>query len=192
MINSGLKPAYWADEPSGICNAAGFPLYQEVELKWSKPVRWPKQDRTPFFDTDEPFLYALIRNHGNSHDKNRIEYIGLTTKPKSRFGNHETALEIKNKRGTMDFSYAPINFISGKKSIDRIKKAMEEIEHLLIWAVPEHLLNERKYFTLPGMGKHGGQAWHIRNTGDRFSGRMPREIVFPWMLVMNGRDRTQK
>ena len=51
--------------------------------------------------------------------------------------------------------------------------ALEEIEHLLIWAVDEHLENERKMFTLPGMGSNGGEAWHIRNTGYRFSGRMP-------------------
>jgi hypothetical protein len=70
---------------------------------------------------------------------------------------------------------------------------LEELEHLLIWAVPgEYLENDRKQFTLPGMGAHRGHAWHVRNTGYRFSGQMPHEIVYPWMMIRAGRDRSRK
>ncbi len=68
---------------------------------------------------------------------------------------------------------------------------MEEIEHLLIWAL-DPPYNDRKNYTLPGMGKHRANAWHLENIGFRFAGQMPREIVFPWMLVKPGRNRSQK
>ena len=68
---------------------------------------------------------------------------------------------------------------------------MEEIEHLLIWAL-DPANNTNKNYTLPGMGQRRGNAWHIKNSGYRFAGQMPREIVFPWMLVKVGRDRSKK
>jgi hypothetical protein len=65
------------------------------------------------------------------------------------------------------------------------------LEHLFIWSLwPE--LNEKKTSTLPGMGSKPGRAWHIMNEGHRFAGRMPREIVYPWMLIKPGRDRSSK
>ena len=148
--------------------------------------------RVPEFGTDEPFLYALIRNHGNSRTKDHIEYIGLTKSPLRRFGNHKKAKAIVNKSGDVGFSYAVIDFIKGKNKIDRISRALEEIEHLLIWAVGDELENQQKMVTLPGMGINRGNAWQILNKGYRFSGRMPMEIVFPWMLVRPGRDRSLK
>jgi hypothetical protein len=42
------------------------------------------------------------------------------------------------------------------------------------------------------MAKHRANAWHLENIGFRFAGQMPREIVFPWMLVKPGRNRSQK
>lgn len=186
------RPSEWASDVSKICNAQDNPLFVEAELCWSMPTLWTKEETKPRFETNEPFLYALIRNHGKSSTKNHIVYIGLTTSPNTRFGNHETARDIVRQRGQVHFSYAPIDFISGKNKIDRIGRALEEIEHLLIWALPDELHNQRKQYVLPGNGKHRGNAWHIFNTGYRFSGRMPREIVFPWMLIKPGRDRTKK
>lgn len=187
-----LKQADWADDVSEIQNSAGNPLFKTVELEWSRPKIWSKDMRVPDFDTEEPFLYALVRNHGNSKTKDHIEYIGLTKSPSTRFGNHKTAKAIVNKRGSVGFSYAPIDFIKGKNKIDRVSRALEELEHLLIWAVDDELENQKKMFTLPGLGINGGNAWHILNKGYRFSGRMPMEIVFPWMLVRPGRDLTLK
>ncbi|MBX3452714.1 MAG: hypothetical protein KF777_24475 [Planctomycetaceae bacterium] len=192
MPPRGFKAADWADKPEDVCNAADQPLYKTAELRWSRPTIWAKEQRLPKFDTDEPFLYALIRNHGNSQTRDHIEYIGLTKAPKTRFGNHKKAKAIVNKRGSVKFSYAPVDFIRGRNRIERIGRALEEIEHLLIWAVPDHLENEKKQFTLPGMGKNGANAWHIKNSGYRFSGWMPREIIFPWMLMRARPDQTAK
>lgn len=182
--------ADWGD-PSELQNSAGYPLFQEVELKWSKPTLWQVDQSVPDFDTNDPFLYILLRNHGNLSTKNKIEYVGLTIAPRSRFGNHPQAREIRNKRGETLFSYAPI-IMHGKNKAARTKRTLEEIEHLLIWALPFDLENEKKQFTLPGLGSKGGNAWHISNTGFRFSGRMPRKIIYPWMVVEHGRDRSAK
>jgi hypothetical protein len=192
MTIPGLKPAYWADNVAHVQNAAGNPLFKQVELDWSKPTLWTNDMRLPECDCSDPFLYALVRNHENSKTTDHIVYIGLTTAPASRFGNHPTAKKIVARKGKVGFSYAPINFITGKNKIERLSYALEQLEHLLIWAVDEHLENEKKMFTLPGMGANGGEAWHITNTGYRFSGRMPREIVYPWMLVKNGRKSYEK
>lgn len=187
-----LRPADWADDIAEIQNAAGNQLFKSVVLNWSRPSTWTKDMRVPSFDTEEPFLYALVRNHGNSKTKDHIEYIGLTKSPSTRFGNHKTAKAIVNRRGAVGFSYAEIDFIQGRNKVERISRALEEIEHLLIWAIPDELENQRKMFTLPGMGKNRGNAWQIHNKGYRFSGRMPMEIVFPWMLIRPGRDQTAK
>lgn len=189
----GYKISPWSVAPEGVQNAAGEGLFKEVVLDWRKPTLWAKSDACPTFDTDEPFLYALIRDHGNLQSRDRIVYIGLTKAPRTRFGNHKTARSIVARRGTVRFTYAPIDWIQGKNRLERVGRAMEELEHLLIWALPnEPLENQRKQFTLPGLGANGGNAWHIRNKGHRFGGRMPQEIVFPWMVVRPGRDRTRR
>lgn len=178
-------------EPSELQNAKGYPLFKEVELEWSRPTLWTIDQSVPDFDTNDPFLYILLRNHGNLSEKNKIEYVGLTVSPRTRFGNHPKARGIRDKRGETLFSYAPI-IMKGKNNKGRTKQTLEEIEHLLIWALPFDLANEKKQFTLPGLGSKGGNAWHIFNSGFRFSGRMPREIIYPWMLVEHGRDRSAK
>jgi hypothetical protein len=188
----GFNGADWGDEPADVCTRAGTGLFNAVELNWRPPKRWAKGEAQPTFDTDQPFLYILLRDHGNARIKDQIVYVGLTKSPLSRFGNHKTAKAIVAKRGTVRFTYAPVDF-KGRNRLERIERALEELEHLLIWAVPgDHLVNEKKMFSLPGMGKRGGRAWHVQNTGYRFSGRMPREIVFPWMMVLPGRDRSLK
>jgi hypothetical protein len=192
MPLAGFRAADWGNSTDDVRNGAGSPLFKRVELRWSRPTIWTKDQRTPQYDTDEPFLYALIRNHGNSRTRDHIEYIGLTKSPSTRFGNHTTARGIVAKRGSVKFSYAPVDFIQGRNRIERIERALEEIEHLLIWAVPDDLINEKKQFTLPGLGSNGGNAWHIENTGYGFSGRMPHEIVYPWMLMRHRPDRTLK
>jgi hypothetical protein len=192
MTIPGLKPAYWADDVAHVQNAAGNPLFKQVELEWSTPTLWTSDMPLPEFNCSDPFLYALVRNHGNAKTKDHIVYIGLTTAPSSRFGNHPTAKGIVNRKEEVGFSYAPINFVTGKNKIERMSYALEQLEHLLIWAVDEHLENEKKMFTLPGMGANGGEAWHIVNTGYRFFGRMPQEIIYPWILVKAGRNRIRK
>lgn len=193
MTIPGLKPAYWADEVAHVQNAAGNSLFKQVELNWSKPTLWTSDMPLPEFNCSDPFLYALVRNHGNAKTKDHIVYIGLTTAPALRFGNHPTAKGIVTRKGNVGFSYAPIDFVCGKNKVERQAYALEQLEHLLIWAVDyTHLENEKKMFSLPGMGANGGDAWHVINMGYRFSGRMPQEIIYPWMLVKPGRNRTSK
>jgi hypothetical protein len=127
--------------------------------------------------------------------KDRIVYVGLTASPNTRFGNHETAKKIVCQRSEIKFTYAPIDFVHGRNRELQTKQALEEIEHLSIWAVwssGHELLNDKKQHTLPGMGKNRGNAWQIMNTGYRFSGSMPLEIIYPWMLIKPGRDRSAK
>jgi hypothetical protein len=192
MPIKSTKPAEWGNTPADVQNAAGNPLFTKVELVWCEPTLWEKGQSKPKFNPAEQFVYALLHDHGNASTMDRIVYIGLTTNPRHRFGNHETALDIVSRRGRVQFTYAPINFIRGKDRLRRIKAALEEIEHLLIWAVPDHLGNEKKWFTLPGMGLNGGAAWHILNKGYRFRGQMPAEIIYPWMLTKCGRNRSAR
>lgn len=186
------KPVDWADAVEDICNASDYPLFKRVDLFWQKPTLWKKGQAKPTFETDEPFLYALIRNHGNSSTRDHIEYVGLTKAPQTRFGNHTTAKGIVGERGSVMFTYAKLDAIKGRNRLKRVHTALEEIEHLLIWAIGSELRNEKKQFSLPGMGANGGNAWHIVNNGYHFAGRMPKEIIYPWMLVRNGRDTTSK
>ena len=188
----GYKVKDWADNVEDVCNSKNFPLFKVARLHWSTPTVWHRTERLPTFDTDQPFLYALIDNHHRARQKDKIVYVGLTTNPKTRFGNHEKAIAIRDHKSETTFSYATIDFIKGRNRLERIESALEEIEHLLIWAIGDHLINERKQFTLPGMGTNGANAWQILNEGHRFSGRMPREIVYPWMIVKPGRDRSIK
>jgi len=188
----GIRPADWGDAPSDVLNAAGNPLFNLVQLNWQEPTPWEKGQSKPTFGKDEPFIYALTYDHGSSPVRDRIEYIGLTASPKTRFGNHKTAREIVAKHGRVQFSYAPIDFVKGRNREARTKATMEEIEHLLIWAAPDYLWNDKKQFTMPGMGTNGGRAWHIINKGYRFRGQLPREIIYPWMILRCGRNRASR
>ena len=188
----GYHPADWGRSPSVVENAAGKGLFRAVELNWSKPVILPKTGEVPRFQRNSPIVYAIIRDHGKRMQSDNIRYIGLTIQPKGRFAAHGTIQNLAALRGSTKFSFAVVN-IKGKNKNLRTKKALEEIEHILIWALwafDHDLKNDKKQNTLPGLGVNGGSAWHIQNVGYRFSGRMPREIVFPWMLLKVGRNRS--
>jgi len=181
---------YW--DPEELENSAGNPLFKNVVLNWSMPTIWGKDDRLPSFDCDDPFLYILFRNHGRFSDRDRIEYVGLTASPRTRFGNHRTAREIVTQSGVVSFSYAKVEITRGRNRIDRLQRALEEIEHLLIWSIDEELWNEKKQSTLPGLGINPGQAWIICNEGYRFHGKVPKEIIYPWILLKPGRNSSAK
>lgn len=190
---NGFKLAQWAGHPAYLENAAGNPLFKEVQLDWKTPTAWAKDQRVPTYDDAEAFIYVLLRDHGRSKRRDQIVYVGLTASPHTRFGDHKKAKQIVAQHGRVRFTYAPVDFIQGRNRIERRKAALEELEHLIIWSVPDtYLRNEKKMYTLPGLGSNGGNAWHVRNTGYRFSGQMPREIVYPWMMVAPGRDRSLK
>lgn len=189
-----LKPADFGGEIRGLENAGGKALYKRATLVWSDPQDLDSEKSKPFFEDNRPLLYAIMRNHHRMGSKNAIRYIGLSETPRNRFANHPKAVELVKMRGLTSLSYAYLDIGRSSQRIGAVKRALEEIEHILIWALweKESLLNDRKVFTLPGMGVHAGQAWQILNVGFRFSGRMPREIVYPWMLVERGRDRSAK
>ncbi|MFD2053733.1 hypothetical protein ACFSQT_11760 [Mesorhizobium calcicola] len=190
------KPTDFGGPVESMQNRAGKALYKNVTLVWSKPqlLELDEEKIKPFFEDDRPLLYAIIRNHHKMMRKNLIAYIGLSTNPKARFQNHPTAKELAAKRGATSLSYAYLDTGRSSSRIDTIKGSLEQIEHILIWALwSQHdLRNDRKVFTLPGMGTKGADAWRIINDGYRFSGTMPREIVYPWMLTRLGKDRSKK
>lgn len=188
---SGYKIADFGGQPDEIENRSGGALFQTVELDWSKPLLWHDPKKVPV-SHDEPCLYVLQRDHQSASSSMRVRYVGLTISPKTRFLNHPTADRLVKMRGDTYLSYAPVVF-TGRNREARVKSTLEQVEHLLIWALWWHdLENDRKMFTLPGMGTNRGTAWHIINKGYRFQGQMPKEIVYPWMLIKPGRDRSAR
>gem|GEM_PF-1865243 len=187
----GFKIAEYGGDVNDIKNRAGRSLFKRVTLQWSRPQIINGYD-TPFFEDNRPLLYIIIRNHHRMNRRDRIQYIGLSINPNNRFQNHPTAQALAEKRGETSLSYAYLDQGRSSNRIETIKGTLEEIEHILIWTLwsTQELANDRKLFTLPGMGRHPGSAWHILNEGYRFSGQMPREIVYPWILQKNGRDRS--
>ncbi len=136
-------------------------------------------------------LYVLLRDHHRSKVKGKIIYVGITKNPKVRFRNHPVYSELAEMRGQTSISFGHVDFSGARKPLSDMK-AMEQLEHILIWALWPTLINESKQWALPGTGKHGFQPWHIVNQGFRFSGQMPQEILYPWMLVKSGRNRSNK
>ncbi|WP_216332568.1 hypothetical protein [Rhizobium sp. X9] len=185
----GYKIAnYGFDTVEEVTNSVGKSLFKRVVLEWSKP-QTINVDK-PFFTDNRPLLYIIIRNHHSAKQKDRIRYIGLSTNPNNRFQNHPKAQELAALRGQTSLSYAFLDQAKSAKTIRSEKGALEQIEHILIWSLWYQLLNDKKLFTLPGMGRNAGTAWHIINSGYRFRGQMPREIVYPWILHKHGRDRS--
>lgn len=191
MSAAVLKAALWADDPQALCNAAGHPLYKFGQLDWTKPAEWRTGEPVPVGQMKGATLYIISREHGRATRRHMIEYVGLASDVRTRFYNHPTAAALRDKPGQTYLSFASVDFVRGRDRIASQKRAMEEIEHLLIWALnPPY--NDRKNYTLPGMGKNGANAWHIENVGFRFAGQMPKEIIFPWMLIRSGSNRSLK
>ncbi|TBF26479.1 hypothetical protein ELG88_29410 (plasmid) [Rhizobium leguminosarum] len=179
---------YGYDTVEEVTNSVGKSLFKRVVLEWSKPQAI--NANKPFFEDNRPLLYIILRNHHSMKQKDRIRYIGLSANPKNRFQNHPKATELADMRGETSLSYAFLDQGKSSSRIESIKSALEEIEHIMIWSLWFELLNDKKMYTLPGMGKNSGTAWHIINSGYRFRGQMPREIVYPWILKRHGRDRS--
>lgn len=189
MTIPGLKPAEWVDER----DSSVFDFFKEIELKWHVPEAWNRKSGPPKVPSSDPLLYVLTRNHGRQIDIDRIVYIGITTDPQGRFRNHHKD-DLAQMNSGVGFSYANVR-LAGRNGDYRTERALHDIEHLLIWSVPEcwpYLKNVNKMWTLPKVGLKNENAWRIKNTGYGFSGRMPSEIIYPWMLVKNGRGTHEK
>lgn len=189
-----FKIADFGGDIEQVCNSSNRRLYKPVTVSWSRPQIWRKDDPAPIGMPEEApgYLYVLTRNHHRAATKDKIVYVGITNNLKKRFDDHPKAEQISKLRGETSLSIGTLDFHGYRTAISFNRRAIEELEHIFIWSLWHTLCNEKKMFTLPGMGAHPGRAWHISNEGYRFSGRMPREIVYPWMLVKPGRDRSQK
>lgn len=190
-IPRGSKPADLGGEPIELwCT----PAFQEITITWSKPKPWLRGECAPVDGAEKKpgYLYAISWDHHRAARHETIAYIGITTDLTARFENHPKANELLARRRRTFLSIGNIDFGRLTNPSARTRRVTEELEHLLIWALWLDLTNDRKMLCIPGYGKHRGSAWHITNIGHRFSGRMPREIIYPWMLIKPGRDRSWK
>lgn len=187
----GFKPADLGGEPSKVqCS----PEYRLITIEWSKPRPWSRDDYAPIDRAQKKpgYLYAISWDHHRAARKETIAYVGITSALDLRFDNHPKAAALIAKKRKTFLSIGHIDFGRWTTASANTRWITEELEHILIWALWADLENERKMFCVPGQGTNGGGAWHIINKGHRFSGRMPREIIYPWMLVKPGRDRSLK
>jgi hypothetical protein len=191
----GFKVADFLYEADELENSSGR-LFKPAVISWSLPRTWKSDERAPTgLDNLEPgYLYAIVRNHHRARTRDTIVYVGITNNLDRRFANHPKASDLAGMRGETGLSIGRIDFGSYRTARNSgNRKALEGIEHLLIWALwSPSLLNDRKVMSLPNFRAPVAQAWHVKNEGYRFKGRMPRELVFPWMLVKPGRDRSLK
>jgi hypothetical protein len=187
-----FKPADFDAEP------AELEQFCVATIDWTTPSEWDEDDNPPLGAAERnDALYLLVRDHWRKARKNTIEYVGMTTALPTRFREHRCAGELREMRGTTLLSVGNVTF-SGKGSRwarEKLGLSLRQIEHILIWALPPPLRNIQGQYVLPVLsGKNVAHAkpWIIRNEGHRFHGRMPREIVFPWMIIKHGRDRSQR
>lgn len=189
-----FKPADYGYDVEELSNHSGR-MFKAVTVEWSHPRNWNEGERAPIDEEylEPGYLYAITRNHHRAKTRDTIVYIGITNNLHTRFQNHPKAQEFADMRGPTGLSIGKVNFGSyrtAKTSGNRA--AIEGLEHILIWALWPTLNNSAKQMSLPKFKASVAQAWHITNSGYRFSGRMPREIVYPWMLIKPGRDRSLK
>ncbi len=172
-------------------------LHCIATIEWGEPAEWD-EDRAPIPEAAEKnAIYAILRDHGRQSDKGRIVYIGMTTTLPTRFNRHPAAEKIRAIRGQTRLSVGRVSFKGARAgwAKENPKPALEQIEHLLLWALWPTLVNIKKLESLPLFkGANSGNAlpWIIRSEGYRFHGRMPREIVYPWMIIKPGRDRSAR
>lgn len=166
--------------------------YAKFTIHWEER-HWNAGEKAPLNAGDaSPCIYAIITNHGKSREKGKIQYIGISTNAKARFLNHPTAHALRDKKGKTSLCLGVLESVP-KKAIDSrsMGKYLNAIEHLLIWYF-DCDKNIRKVDAIPKALKGGAMGWHIENTGYDFCGRMPSEILYPWMLVKPRRDRSAK
>lgn len=169
--------------------------FYEITLVWTKlKIIKDKKDINNIKESlkDNIIVYAFTWSHGNQKEKIKIIYFGISTNPQKRFDNHPKINDYINKPGSLGFSSAQIN-ITGKNKNEIVKNIINDIEHILIWSMEKyHLENDKKASSLPGLNQENARAYRILNTGYRFSGLMPLEILYPCILIKPGRDRSKR
>lgn len=195
-MHRNLRIADFGEDEDLFEDSNGRPLFQPIEIDWSRPSRIERDGTIPFKDESEiyrnGYLYAIVRNHGNQTTRDRIVYIGITNDLKKRFRNHPKVDEIRSQYGETSISIGTITTPGRKPNGETRVLIREEVEHILIWVLHEDLWNDRKTMCVPGQGTNGGRALDIHNKGFTFSGRMPRRIVFPWAAIVPRRNNTSR
>jgi hypothetical protein len=196
MTRRPFKAADFGQDEELWFGSSGRPMFQPVEINWSRPKILARHEKIVVDDEDEiykhGYLYAVVRNHWSQKDKDRIVYVGITNNLQLRFHNHPTIDMIKSKAGETSISLGRITTPGRRLNPEQSKLLREELEHILIWVLWDHLWNDKKLLCVPGQGQNGGQAWDVKNVGFKFSGRMPGRIVFPWAAVVPRRNNSRK
>lgn len=187
-----FKLADFGDEPEDTG------LFCLAEITWSEPKPWDDDGKAPIGAANcDDAIYVVVRDHKNQAKAGTIVYVGMTTALPTRFNLHHCADEIRKKRGATYLSVGTVRYAGRHAAWARKNpgKALRQIEHILIWALWPTLVNNKNQNSIPLLaGKNVAEAkpWIIRREGHRFHGRMPREIVYPWMAVKPGRDRSTR
>ncbi len=190
----GFKPADYGEDHEQLVARRAL---RRITIDWKAPRQWRPSDEGPPLPSTERrpgFLYALSWDHHLASRRETIAYIGITEDLATRFLDHRRAKELLARKRKTFIAVGDVDFGRRVNPDDGTRRVIEELEHILIWALwgDQELLNERKVLCMPGFGTRGGEAWHIMNTGYRFRGQMPREIIYPWMLVKPGRNRASR
>lgn len=196
MVKTTLRAADFGQTEELWENSRGKPLFQPIEITWSKPALIDRGGAIQVKDEEallrNGYLYAIIRNHGKQLTRDKIVYIGITNDLGKRFRNHWKVDEIRGARGPTSISVGKIETPGRRLNSEQAKQLREELEHILIWVLWDDLWNDQKTMSVPGQGRNGSQAWDIANKGYKFCGRMPSRIVFPWAAIVPRRNCARK
>jgi hypothetical protein len=192
-IPNGFKAADYGWLLDEGLNLNGREAFKQVTITWSKPAPWLKTENAPIGQREKSggCLYIITKDHHRAHNTNRIVYVGITTNLDTRFNVHPKAHDILSRPGNTCLSIGELEF-PNRSRLSADDSVLRQLEHILIWAANSDLTNEKNMMTPPGMGSSKGLPWHIKNTGYRFAGRLPLEIIYPWMLMRAGRNRSLK
>ena len=182
-----------------LANFGGEPhelgLFCIATIDWSEPAEGDANGNPLLPESDrKDAMYVIVRDHGNQNNRDVIKYVGMTTDTDTRFRLHHAWINLRKDNRTK-LSVGTVRY-SGKSSLwarRNLEPALNQIEHILIWTLWPTLVNVRSMYSLPlisGKNVAAARPWLIRREGHRFRGAMPREIVYPWMGIKPGRDRS--
>lgn len=175
----------WED-PTELRNSSNTYYYRKAIITWSDPVVWdPSEDKPHVPDNwnGHAGIYAILRDHKNQTERNRISYIGkaenFSTRPTK---NHHMYPTLVQQRGDTSVSFGRIRFERVRSHV----RYFEEIEQIVAWSVWGYLWNYRGLETLPGFRGENGRPfkpWIIENCGYPFAGAMPKLIAYPSISI---------
>lgn len=169
----------WEDF-SDVSGVSGRKYYRLATITWSRPSLW-----VPGYNFDVPNewtgrggVYAFLRRHWRQADGQRIAYIGKALNFSTRLTTKHDHYDIVERQGDTLVS-------CGRVAFTRIQSRPGyylEIEDIVKFSVFRYVENRQGFESLPGFRASQPRAmapWVITNHGYRFSGLMPRRIVYP-------------